>query len=104
MGFSLLMFLQNIYSVTTTTSLDVLKSITLNSKFDLIILDTEPSAEIEAYLKEVKAKFQTPFVLTYVYKDKFKQFENEIRKYVNSIFYKPYDLNEVSSTLSTLVA
>lgn len=101
---SLLMYLQNRYNITATTDLSVLKNIVHTSDFDLIILDTEPSVKIEDFCKEIKTEINIPVILTYVYKNQLKDLDFTIRKYVNSIFYKPFDLNEVSMKLSALVA
>jgi DNA-binding response OmpR family regulator len=98
------MYLQNRYNITATTDLSVLKNIVHTSDFDLIILDTEPSVKIEGFCKEIKDEINIPVILTYVYKNQLKDFDFTIRKYVNSIFYKPFDLNEVSLKLSALVA
>jgi DNA-binding NtrC family response regulator len=104
MCYSLLMFLQETYRVTTTTDMDILKNIVTNSGFDIVILDAEPSEKIVEICKSVsEKKLETPVVLTYVYNNRTKKFEENIRKYINSIFYKPFDLNEVSLKLSTLV-
>jgi len=90
--------------VTTTTNLDILNDIVKTSGFDLVILDAEPSKKVEEICKTVKeSKTQTPVILTYVYNTRVKESENNIRKYINSIFYKPFDLNEVYSKLAMLV-
>lgn len=104
MCYSLLMYLQETYRVTTTTDLDILKNIVTNSGFDLIILDAEPSSKVEEICKSIKdSQMKTPVILTYVYNTRMKESETKIRKYINSIFYKPFDLNEVSLKLSALV-
>jgi DNA-binding response OmpR family regulator len=98
------MYLQNRYNITATTDLNVLKNVIHTSEFDLVILDTEPSVKIEDFCKEIKNEIKIPVILTYVYKNQLKDFDFKIRKYVNTIFYKPFDLNEVSMKLSALVA
>lgn len=104
MCFSLLMYLQDGYQITTTTDLEVLKSISCASNLNLIILDAEPSEKVENLCKEIKLiKPEIPIILTYVFKNQIKDVETKIRKYVNSIFYKPFDLNEVSMKLSSLM-
>jgi DNA-binding response OmpR family regulator len=98
------MYLQNRYNITATTDLEVLKNVIHTSEFDLVILDTEPSVKIEDFCKKIKCEIKIPVILTYVYKNQLKDFDFNIRKYVNTIFYKPFDLNEVSMKLSALVA
>lgn len=102
MCYSLLMYLQDRYKVTTTTDLAVLKSVVSTSEFDLVILDTEPSKEVELLCKDIKSTANTPVILTYVYKQQIDALDNSIRPYVASIFYKPFDLNEISMKLSSL--
>jgi DNA-binding NtrC family response regulator len=104
MCFSLLIYLQNNYNVTTTTDIEVVKTLIDNSDFNLLILDSEPSDKIETLCRNVKDnKSGLPIILTYVFKNQIKDFDSKIRKYVNSIFYKPFDLNEVSRKLSMLL-
>jgi DNA-binding response OmpR family regulator len=103
MCLSFLMYLQNSYNVTTTTDLHVLQEVSSYLDFDMIIIDTQPSKKIEALCYELrKAKTNVPIVLTYVYENQVKDFDKTIRKYTNSIIYKPFDLNEVTKQLSTL--
>jgi len=104
MCFSLLIYLQNNYNVTTTTDIEVVKTLVDNSDFNLLILDSEPSDKIEKLCRKIKDnKSGLPIILTYVFKNQIKDFDSKIRKYVNSIFYKPFDLNEVSLKLSMLL-
>ena len=101
---SLLMYFQNDYSVTTTTNLGVLKAIDKNLKMDLVIIDAEPSKSIEDVCKLLKEKNpEISIIVTYVYENNSKSFDTNIRKYANSIFYKPFDLSEVTSQLSALL-
>ncbi len=97
------MYLQNMYDVTVTTDLSVIKMLIGNSNVDLIIIDSEPSKEIEVFCEGIKeSNNKLPVIIFYVYKDKIKEFDNNIRKYVNTIFYKPYDFNEVSKLVNSL--
>ena len=101
---SLLMYLQNLYNITATTDIEVLKNIIHSADFDLIILDTDPSVKIENICMKIKSEINIPVILTYVYRNQLKDLDFTIRKYVNTIFYKPFDLNEVTLKLSALVA
>jgi len=101
---SLLMYLQNDYNVTTTTNLNILQSMTSNIKFDMIIIDTDPSKSIETACREIRQNDpDIPIILTYVYGHNNKLFDTNIRKYASSIFYKPFDLNEVTQELASLL-
>ena len=102
---SLLIYLQNEYNVTTTTNFNILKDITNCIKFDLIIIDSEPTKSIETFCKETNEQHPcTPIVFTYVFKNNNKVIEKNLRKYTNSIFYKPVDLYEISKHLESLLA
>ena len=99
------MFLQDKYNITTTTDLEVVKSVSNNSDVDLVLMDTEPTPEIEKLCENIRSKNSNlPIILTYVYKKQFSEFDKKIRAKVNSIFYKPYDLNEIAVKMSSLIA
>ncbi len=103
LGYSFLLYLQNIYDVTVTTDLNVIKMLTQNSDVDLIIIDSDPDKEIESFCENLKfTNTKLPVIIFYVYKDNIKELDSSIRKYVDSIFYKPYDFNEVSKLVSSL--
>ena len=101
---SLLMYLQDKYNITTTTDLEIVKSVSDNSEVHLVLMDTEPSPLIENLCENIRSKNSNlPIILTYVYKKQFSEYDKKIRKKVNSIFYKPYDLNEIAVKVSSLV-
>jgi DNA-binding NtrC family response regulator len=101
---SLFMYLQSDYNVTTTTDVSVLKTMTKHIKFDLLIMDAQPSNSVEAFCKEMKELHpEVPVILTYVYQDNHKIFDLNIRKYISSVFYKPFDLYEVSKYMTSLL-
>ena len=98
------MFLQDKYNITTTTDLEVVKSVSKNSEIDLILMDSEPSPFVEQLCENIKSKNSNlPIILTYVYKKQFSESDKNIRKIVNSIFYKPYDLNEIAVKMNSLI-
>jgi DNA-binding response OmpR family regulator len=98
------MYWQNDYNVTTTTNIDILEIISNKVSFDLIIVDAEPSAQIESFCKRLRENdSEVPLILTFVYQHNLKEFDNRIRKYTNTIFYKPFDLNDITKKLSALI-
>ncbi|NWF49456.1 MAG: hypothetical protein HXY49_02820 [Ignavibacteriaceae bacterium] len=102
--YSLLMYLQDNYKVTTTTDLEILKSIVSSSHFDMLIMDSEPSETIEKLVKELRVENENfPIIMTYVFNNQIIDFESKIRKYISTIFYKPFDLSEVSLKLPALM-
>ncbi|OGU98634.1 MAG: hypothetical protein A2330_06165 [Ignavibacteria bacterium RIFOXYB2_FULL_36_7] len=105
LNLSLLMYLQSSYSITTTTDIDDLKAICSSFSCDLIILDTPPSTDVEILCQDLKLlKSGTPIIMFYVFDNKFKIFDQNIRKYVTSVFYKPFDLENVTQQLSLLTS
>ncbi|RPI74345.1 MAG: response regulator [Ignavibacteriales bacterium] len=105
LNLSLLMFLQSNYNITTTTDIVDLKAIASSFSSDLIILDSPPTIDIETLCKEIKEfNPKTPIILLYVFDNKLKIPDENIRKYVNSVFYKPFDLDNVTKQLSVLTS
>ncbi len=98
------MYLQESYSVTATTNLKAIGAFAESSDFDLVILDDAPNKHIMELCMELKEKKPAlPVIITYVYDTKIKDIEPSLRKYVTSIFYKPYDLNEVTMKMASLM-
>lgn len=95
--YSFLMFLQSHYKVVATTNLDAVTAMVRNSSADLVIIDSEPDQTIQEVVNDLKnINSETPIILTYVYNNKLSVLENNIKKNVKEIFYKPFDLNEIS--------
>lgn len=91
------MFLQSHYKVVATTNIDAVSAMVRNASADLVILDSEPDQTIQELLNDLKKiNPETPIILTYVYNDRLSGSENNIKKNVKEIFYKPFDLNEIS--------
>jgi DNA-binding response OmpR family regulator len=99
-----MMFLQTQYKVVATTDIEVVQSLICNKSADLVILDTEPSADVLVKCEQFKkCRSDVPVILTYVFNNKLKESESSIKKYINEIFYKPFDLNEISSRIPVLL-
>mgnify|MGYP001248672471 FL=1 len=102
---SLLMYFNEKYSVTTTTNFDNVSKILQTEKFDLVVLDADLTIATEKLLKEISAlPVKVPVILTYVYTVKHQGMESSIRPYVNEVFYKPFDLLEVSSKIDRMMS
>jgi DNA-binding NtrC family response regulator len=98
------MYLQTQYKVVATTDLNVVSSLISNKSADLVIMDTEPTAEVQIKCEEFKkCRADVPLILTYVFNNKVKESENKIKRFVSQIFYKPFDLNEISVKLPSLL-
>lgn len=101
---SLLVYLQNKFNVITTTNFELLDKITLAVHPDLLFLDTDPSLKVENFCKDFNSNnYNIPIIITYVYKSSLKTIEKRIRENVSSVFYKPYDLDEISEKVSYLL-
>ena len=102
--YSLLMYLQTQYKVVATTDMEVVSSLVCNGSADLVIMDTEPNAEVLNKCEQFKkCKSEVPLILTYVFNNRVKEPEGKIKKFVNEIFYKPFDLNEISLKIPSLL-
>ncbi len=102
--YSLLMYLQTQYKVVATTDLEVVSSLITNHSADLVIMDTEPTAEVQIKCEQFKkCRADIPLILTYVFNNRVKDSENRIKRFVNEIFYKPFDLNELSLRIPSLL-
>lgn len=102
--YSLLMYLQSQYKVVATTDIDIVQSLICNKSADLVILDSEPSSNIQIKCEQFKkCRSEVPVLLTYVFNNKIKDLESGIKKFVNEIFYKPFDLNEIVTKISSLL-
>ncbi len=98
------MYLQESYSVTATTNLKAIGAFAASSDFDLVVLDDAPGKEILDLCRDLRQlKPGVPVIITYVFDKKIKDIEPSLRQYVTSIFYKPYDLNEVTMKMASLM-
>jgi len=102
--YSLLMYLQTQYKVVATTDMEVVSSLICSGSADLVIMDTEPDANVIVKCEQFKkCKSEVPLILTYVFNDRVKESEGKIKKFINEIFYKPFDLNEISLRIPSLL-
>ena len=102
--YSLLMYLQTQYKVVATTDMEVVSSLVCSGSADLVIMDTEPDVDLLSKCEQFKkCKSEVPLILTYVFNNRIKESEVKIKKFVNEIFYKPFDLNEISSKIPVLL-
>lgn len=102
--YSLMMYLQTNYKVIATTDLDIVSDLVRNGNADLIIIDAEPEANLIKKCEDFK-KFNTdiPLILTYVYSNKSQTNEKSLKQFVDEVFYKPFDLNEITSKIPVLL-
>jgi hypothetical protein len=94
------MYLQDKFNVTSSTDFGVLKSLTENTKFDLLIIDSEPDDRLKKLCSEIKVSSpKLKIVLTYVYDKKCGEMEEHMKECIAAVFYKPLDLTDIINTL-----
>jgi len=102
--FSLSMLFQNRYNVSTTTNLGMLETFLANYSADLVLIDASPSTKIMQTLDGLKElKQHLPIIMLYVYNSKEVGMDKAIRGHVDSVFYKPFDINAVSKRIEELL-
>lgn len=103
MCYSLLMYLKDIYKVSLTTDQAHLVELVSNYEYDLVLIDMEASEELEELCANLKnTNFSVPIAVIYVYNPHNEEFDDNIRKYVELVFYKPFDPKDVLKELSFL--
>ncbi len=102
--YSLLIYLQDKYNVTSSTDFNVLNSLAENMDFDLFIIDSEPNLKLENLCLDIKKSSPNlKIVLTYVYSKKNSAAENRIRDYISTVFYKPFDLADITKSIPDII-
>lgn len=102
--YSLLVYLQDQYNVTSSTDLNVLKSLSQKSDFDLLVIDSEPDPKVEQLCSEIKNfNPDLKIILTYVYDKKMNVAESRVKKIISGILYKPFDLTEFAKFLPSIL-
>ena len=102
--FSLSMVLQNKYNVITTTNCQLMEKFAADYSAQLAILDAAPSEHLLECLRGAKRhNRRLPIILLYVYNAKDAELDTIVRREVDSIFYKPFDLSAMSKRISELL-
>jgi len=69
-----------------------------------LFLDVDPDSKVESFCEMFSTSNpNVPVIITYVYKSNLKLLDSKIRENVNSVFYKPYDLDEISERVTSLL-
>lgn len=102
--FSLSMLFQDRYNVITTTSIGSLDKFVSDYSADLVLIDAVPSEKlllrVEA-LKQLKADL--PLIMLYVYNGKDVRLDQNLRKQVAAVFYKPFEVAAVSQKIQEIL-
>ncbi len=102
--FSLSMLFQDRYNVITTTNLGMLEKFLATHTIDLVMIDAVPSEKMVERLGALKELNQNlPIIMSYVYSAKDVNLDQAIRQRVDSVFYKPFEVNTVSRRIDDLL-
>jgi DNA-binding response OmpR family regulator len=102
--FSLSMLFQDRYNVITTTNLGLLDKFVGTYSADLVIIDAIPSKKILGRLEGLRGvKSDLPIIMLYVYNSREVELDTAIRKHVDSVFYKPFEIDSVSERIGSLL-
>jgi DNA-binding NarL/FixJ family response regulator len=103
--FSLSTVFQDDYRVVATTDTEFLDTFSLHYPVDLFVVDAEPSASTILRLEELKRKNQqTPILVLYVYSPKGVELDRTVRRHVDAVLYKPFDVNAITERIHQLLS
>ncbi|MDH3251317.1 MAG: response regulator [Ignavibacteria bacterium] len=102
--FSLSMLFEDRYNVVTTTNAGMLESCVGRYEADLVLVDASPSETLITQFAKLKAlDKEIPIILLYVYSQKSVNMDKAIRTHVDSVFYKPFEIEAVSKRITELL-
>lgn len=102
--FSLSMLFQDRYNVITTTNSSMLDSFVAHYAANLLIVDASPSEKMLERVHALKdLNKRLPIIMLYVFNPKEASLDRAVRKEVDSVFYKPFDLAAVSKRINELL-
>ena len=88
----------------TTTNLGLLDKFVGTYSADLVIIDAIPSQKMLGRLEGLREiKSDLPIIMLYVYNSKEVELDTAIRKHVDSVFYKPFEIDSVSERIGSLL-
>jgi len=102
MSFSMLY--TDTYRVVTTTDIGALESLACRNAADVLVVDGEPSPELLTALEHMKkARKDLPIILLYVFDPRSSAMDQLLRSYVDTVFYKPFEIQSVSRRIDEIV-
>jgi DNA-binding response OmpR family regulator len=102
--FSLSSFFQDRYDVITTTDPELLASLAAIRSTRLVVIDDEPSRPMIERLRDLRrVNHSLPLMMLYVYGPGGSDLDKTVRDYVDTVLYKPLNINEISSSIKELV-
>jgi response regulator RpfG family c-di-GMP phosphodiesterase len=101
MSFSMLY--QDSYRVVTTTEIGSLESLSGQHSADILVVDGEPSPELLLALEQMKHVCpDLPIILLYVFDPRSGAMDQLLRSYVDTVFYKPFEIQSVSRRIDEI--
>lgn len=102
---SLSMLFGDRYRVLTASSLSVLQEGLKGRGVDLILIDEEPSRKMVDCIDAFRQLNQSlPLIILYVYSPKDVDLDSKLRRTVDSVFYKPFEIGTVSRRIDDLLS
>jgi DNA-binding response OmpR family regulator len=103
--FSLSMLFQNRYIVVTTTNPGMLETFADHYAADLVIVDAVPSEKMIERLDGLKSQnARLPVIMLYVYNSRETALDAAIRRHVDSVVYKPFDIADMAKRIAELLS
>jgi DNA-binding response OmpR family regulator len=98
------MLFQDRYNVVTTTNPGMLETFVEHYAADLVIVDAVPSEKMIGRLDGLKSqKKQLPVIMLYVYSSRDAALDAAIRRRVDSVIYKPFDIADMAKRIAELL-
>lgn len=102
---SLAMFFGDRYDVLTTDDMVEMESIAGEHRANLVLVDAGPSRRFLERLEKIRARDpRVPIIVFYVYSAKDVDLDAEIRKAVDTVYYKPFEISVVSRRIDELLS
>lgn len=102
--FSLSMLFQDRYNVITTTNPGTLGTFVEHYAADLVIVDAVPSEKMIERLDSLKTlNRRLPIIMLYVYSPKEMVLDNAIRRHVDFVMYKPFNIADMAKRVAELL-
>jgi DNA-binding response OmpR family regulator len=100
---SFAMLYQDCYRVVTTTEIGKLESLSCKHSADILVVDGEPSPELLTTLERMKhVRPDLPIILLYVFDPRSGAMDQLLRSYVDTVFYKPFEIQSVSRRIDEI--
>ena len=101
---SLSMLFQDRYNVVTTSDLETLLKSVPAFPADLVLVDAGPSQKTLQQIEDLKRlKAQISIIMLYVYSAKDGALDRVVRRAVDAVFYKPFEIGTVSQRIDDLL-